>query len=184
MQLKEYFFNMNFKSLFIVLMTFSLLSFGLPKHLQKKVDKEIKSTYNIEFFTFNAITISIEVAQTLSAPFGTDNLFEIKSGDTLAGYAYVAKAPSKTDEFDYLVLLDKELIVLKTKVLVYREDYGGEIGSKRWLKQFIGKTQHDELRYGDNIAAISGATISVRSMTNAMNNLLASLKIIHEKHIL
>ena len=74
--------------------------------------------------------------------------------------------------------------MLKTKVLVYREDYGGEIGSKRWLKQFIGKTQHDELRYGDNIVAISGATISVRSMTHAMNNILASLKIIHEKNIL
>jgi len=175
---------MNYKSVFVVLITFSLLSFGLPKHLQKKVDKEIKSTYNIESFTFNAISISTEVTQTLSVPFGTDNLFEIKSDANLLGYAYVAKAPSKTDEFDYLVLLDKDLIVLKVKVLVYREDYGGEIGSKRWLKQFIGKSQYDELRYGDNIVAISGATISVRSMTNVMNNLLASLKIIHEKHIL
>jgi Na+-translocating ferredoxin:NAD+ oxidoreductase RnfG subunit len=96
----------------------------------------------------------------------------------------VSKAPSKTDNFDYLVLLDPELIVLKTKVLVYREDYGGEIGSKRWLKQFIGKTQDDNLRYGDNIVAISGATISVKSFTEAINNLLQSLKMLHSKHIL
>jgi len=175
---------MNFKSVFIILLSLSLLSFGLPKHLQKKVDKEIKSTYNIETFDFNTIIISTEIAQTLPATFGTDNLFEIKSEENLLGYAYVAKAPSKTDQFDYLVLLDSELIVLKTKVLIYREDYGGEIGSKRWLKQFIGKSQHDELRYGDNIVAISGATISVRSMTHAMNNVLASLKILHEKNIL
>jgi len=82
------------------------------------------------------------------------------------------------------VLLDAELIVVNTKVLVYREDYGGEIGSKRWLKQFVGKTQNDDLRYGDNIMAISGATISVRSMTAAMNNLLQSLKILHSKEII
>ena len=68
--------------------------------------------------------------------------------------------------------------------MVYREDYGGEIGSKRWLKQFIGKTQNDELKYQDNIVAISGATISVRSMTSAVNDLLHSLKILHSKQIL
>ena len=175
---------MNFKYVFILISAFSLLAFGLPKNLQKKVDAAIQKTFSVKTFQFNALTISAEVAKVLPAEFGSDNLFEIKTKDTLIGYAYVAKAPSKTDQFDYLVLLDKELIVLKTKVLVYREDYGGEIGSKRWLKQFIGKTQHDDLRYNDNIMAISGATISVRSMTQAMNNVLASLKILHEKHIL
>ena len=175
---------MKMKSVFILCITFTLLSFNLPKHLQKKVDKEIKDTFSVEAFAFNAITISSEVVPDLPATFGSDNLFEIKTEDSLLGYAYVAKAPSKTDTFDYLVLLDPELIVLKTKVLIYREDYGGEIGSKRWLKQFTGKTKEDTLRYNDNIMAISGATISVRSMTNAMNNLLASLKILHEKNIL
>jgi len=38
--------------------------------------------------------------------------------------------------------------------------------------------------YGDNIAAISGATISVQSMTAAINNVLASIKILHEKTLL
>jgi len=75
----------------------------------------------------------------------------------------------------------KESLKVKSKVLVYREDYGGEIGSKRWLKQFIGKTHGDSLIYGDNIVAIAGATISVRSMTQAINDVLASIKILHEK---
>ncbi len=175
---------MNFKHISILVLTLSLFAFGLPKKLQKKVDKEIKSVYQIEAFSFNAIAVSSEIASTLPSKFGKDNLFEIKSNDTFLGYAYVGKAPSKTDEFDYLVLLDKDLIVKKTKVLVYREDYGGEIGSKRWLKQFIGKTQGDDLRYGDNVVAISGATISVRSMTSAMNDLLQSLKILHSKAVI
>ena len=175
---------MNFKQISLFLVAFLMLSFGLPKNIQKKVDKEIKSTFNIEAFSFTSISIDKEITNTLYLKFEENNLFKIESNSALLGYAYIGKAHSKTDQFDYLVLLDSDLIILKSKVLIYREDYGGEIGSKRWLKQFIGKTKNDELRYGDNIAIISGATISVRSMTKAMNDLLKSLKILHQKNIL
>lgn len=175
---------MNLKQVSILFIVFIMMSFGLPKNIQKKVDKEIKDVFSIENFSFTNVTLTSNITKDLPSKFGENNLFKIEENNILLGYAYVSKAPSKTDEFDFLVLLDKDLIVLKTKVLVYREDYGGEIGSKRWLKQFIGKTENDDLRYGDNIVAISGATISVRSMTNAMNNFLQSLKILHSKNIL
>ena len=66
------------------------------------------------------------------------------------------------------------------KILVYREDHGGEIGSKRWLKQFIGKTLTHNLKYQKDIAAISGATISARSMTFEVNKLLKAINILHK----
>ncbi|MFL0353562.1 FMN-binding protein [Xanthomarina sp. GH4-25] len=175
---------MNIKLTIIFILLFGFQVIGLPKNLQKKVDKEITETFQTKNFTFEAFVIPTNVASELPSKFETNNFFQIHSNNQLLGYAYVSKAPSKTDQFDYLVLLDTELIVLSSKVLVYREDYGGEIGSKRWLKQFIGKTQNDDLRYGDNIMAISGATISVRSMTTAMNNLLQSLKILHSKNMI
>ena len=43
--------------------------------------------------------------------------------------------------------------------MVYREDYGGEISSKRWLSQFNNSNLNSRFEYGDNISAISGATI-------------------------
>ena len=175
---------MQFKHISILVLALTLLSFGLPEKLQKKVDKEIKSVYEVDSFSFNEITFSEAVAKELPSVFGADNFYEIKSVEKLLGYAYVAKAPSKTAQYDYLVLLDQNLIVKKAKVLIYREEYGGEISSKRWLRQFVGKTGEDELIYNDNIMAISGATISVRSMTNAINNLLQSLKVLREKKIL
>lgn len=175
---------MKIKQLSIVLLIFICFGFGLSAKLQKKVDKAIKSTFEVETFSFNPITISPEDTKDLPSDFGVDHFFKVESSDSLLGYAYVAKAPSKTAKYDYLVLFDAELTVVKAKVLIYREEYGGEIGSKRWLRQFIGKTKDDEFRYGDNIDAIAGATISVRSMTNAMNNLMKSLKILNEKGIL
>ena len=175
---------MKLKQVIFLLITLTTLAFGLPKNIQKKVDNEIKESFTIENFNFTSVSISSEIRKNLSSKFEEDNLFKIEVNNILLGYAYVSQAPSKTALFDYLVLLDKDLIILKTKVLSYREEYGGEIGSKRWLKQFEGKKVDDELKYGDNIVAISGATISVRSMTNAMNNLLKSLKILQSKNIL
>jgi len=176
---------MRFKSpILIISVALFCLSFGLPNNIQKKVDKEIKTVFDIESFKFTSVEIPSNVSNKLPSKFGSDNLFKIEVEKKLLGYAYISEAPSKTAQFDYLVLLDKDLIVLKTKVLIYREEYGGEIGSNRWLKQFTGKKAGDELIYGDNIVAISGATISVRSMTNAMNNLLQSIRILHSKQIL
>lgn len=175
---------MKLKIVSILALTFLLMSFNLPKSILKKIDKEIKSTYGIETYQFNNVNITPEITKELVSDFSNNNLYKIETNNGLLGYAYVAKAPSKTAQFDYLVLLDKDLIVKKSKVLIYREEYGGEIGSKRWLKQFIGKTTDDSLKYGGNIMAISGATISVRSMTNAINNLLQSLKVLHQKNIL
>lgn len=175
---------MYLKSISFFILTFLLMSFSVHKDLQKRVDKEIKSTFSVEKYDYNNIIISKDIADELPSKFGDNDFLKITSNNTLLGYVYMSKAPSKTAQFDYLVLLDKDLIVLKSKVLIYREEYGGEIGSKRWLKQFIGKKSGDELKLGNNIVAISGATISVRSMTNAMNNFLESLKIIQNKNIL
>lgn len=175
---------MRFKQIIVLIIGFSLLSFGLPKTLQKKVHKEIAEEFETENFNLTTISIPTEIEQTLPSRFNDDNFFKIESNNQFLAYAYVSQAASKTAVFDYLVLLDANLVVIKTKVLIYREEYGGEIGSKRWLKQFIGKNQNDDLKYGDNIIAISGATISVRSFTQAMNDLLKSLKILNSKHIL
>ena len=70
---------------------------------------------------------------------------------------------------------DKDLIVSKVKILIYREDHGAEVGSKRWLNQFRGREKGENLAYQKDIAAISGATISVNSLTDAVNDILTYL---------
>ena len=168
----------------ISIFSLMLVATNLPKNIQKKVDKEVKASYGIETYKLIPVIFNKSITEVLPSKFGKNNLFKISSSQDNVGYAYISKAPSKTDEFDYLVLFDNDFIIKKSKVLIYREDYGNEIGSKRWLKQLIGKTENDTLTYGDNIAAISGATISVKSMTNAVNDLLKSIKILHQKQLL
>ncbi|MCM4168752.1 FMN-binding protein [Arenibacter sp. H213] len=167
--------------LFIAL---ALFGYGLPEHLQKKVGKEIEKVFGSSTIVMNAIKVSVVDNAELPTKITTDNFFKLEKGTEFLGYIYVGNAPSKTATFDYLVVFDTDLTVIHSKILIYREEYGGEIGSKRWLQQFIGKTSSDRVDHNSNIDGISGATISVRSMTMAMDNLLQTIAILKNKNLL
>ena len=174
----------NHFSLVFLFSTFLLLGFGLPNKLEKKVQKVVEKTFGVNDFSMAAVAVSPELNTQLPAKITKDNFYKLLHGTTLMGYAFIDRAPSKTAQFDYLVLFDTELKVVRTNVLIYREEYGGEIGSTRWLKQFTGKTGKDRVSIESNIDAISGATISVRSMTRSMDNLLQTIGILQENKVL
>ncbi len=97
----------------------------------------------------------------------------------------LSKAPGKYDEFDMMVVFDSEdLKIMKSSVLIYREEYGGEIGSSRWLKQFIGKNFSNTFRIDYEIQGISGATISVRSATKEIKRLSLLMQKLKETNAL
>ncbi|MCF4102478.1 FMN-binding protein [Gillisia sp. M10.2A] len=171
---------MKLKGIFIIVLTsFFLMAFAFPKNLEKRIDKEVKSTFEVSGYTFSEVKVDKATMLKLPAKISKDNFSKISAKGKVLGYVYVDKAPSKTAQFDYLVIFDNNLKIAKTKVLIYREEYGGEIGSKRWLKQFIGKSSKDNL---NDIAAISGATISVRSMITAVNDILDTVGLLQQKN--
>jgi Na+-translocating ferredoxin:NAD+ oxidoreductase RnfG subunit len=168
--------------LFLFGICFGLVSFSIPDKIEKKADKVISKFLDTENFQKKTIIISEALEGKTTSEFKNGNLFSITSEGKKIGYGYIGNAPSKTATFDYLVLFDTNFIITKSKVLVYREEYGGEIGSKRWLQQFDGESsKSSELKYNQEIIPISGATISVRSMTRAMNDLLQSIAILQKE---
>ena len=173
------------KTIYILLLFLVFSAFIIPDKVLKKADKVIFKYYEIENFSKETIQVSNEINSMTLSEFGKSNLFKINSEDNFLGYGYIGTAPSKTADFDYLVIFDPDMIIIKSKVLIYREEYGGEIGSKRWLKQFNGKSSDSkEIIYGNNIVPISGATISVRSMTKSVNKILKSIKILKNQKVL
>lgn len=156
------------------------MGFSLTPKLEKKIDKALVQFFETDAVSRELVAFAPGEIEALPADF-IERFFEIKINDVDYGYLYVGNAPSKTATFDYMIIFDENYVIQKSKVLIYREEYGGEIGSKRWLRQFNDKDiSSEKLVYGDNISAISGATISVRSMTNAINEVLISLKILIE----
>ena len=167
-----------------MLACFLLMGFGLPKNIEKKVFKELEKTFAQADVQLKAINVEAELNSKLAKKINGDNFFRVIKGEANLGYVFIDKAPSKTAKFDYLVVLDEDLKIVHSKVLVYREEYGGEIGSTRWLKQFIGKKVGDRVSHETNIDGIAGATISVRSMTSAIDQILQTIGELKENEVL
>lgn len=172
------------KKMGYILIMFSLLAFNIPKNLFPKIEKEVKESLNISNFSLVEVKIPAELNLNLPLKISAESFFSIEDEHQHKGYLFYGQAKGKSAFFDFIVIFDKELIISKIKILTYRESYGGEIGSVRWLKQFIGLNPKSSALYKNNIAAISGATISASALTNEVNKLLKSIDILIQNHLL
>lgn len=166
----------------ILLIAFSFLNFTYPKNMDAKIAEEIRSSLGLESFILNQIKVDLNLELPLKIVDST--FYRVESSSKLSGYLYYGQGKGKAAKFDYIVIFDKDLIIAKIKVMAYRESYGGEIGSKRWLKQFVGLSPKSSVVFKKDIVAISGATISASSLTREINKLLQSIAILKEKRIL
>ena len=137
-----------------------------------KAVANIKKTLKIKQVEFiEEITISNEFLSEHAIViyrFKTDNGPDIN-------YAIFREATGKHDKFNYLVITNSKLVITNTRVILYRSEHGGEIASKKWLAQFSGYSK-GKLKYGSDISTISGATISAKSITSDIPDIILILE--------
>ena len=95
------------------------------------------------------------------------------AGERVLGTFFVDAVIGKQDYIGYALALDTQGRVLRLDVLDYRETHGWEIRNERWRAQFAGKSVADPVQLGQDIANISGATLSCRHVTDGVRRLLA-----------
>ena len=101
--------------------------------------------------------------------------FEVYIGETgtrIDGYAMVQNTIGKHKPMTYMVGVDGQGSVSDIELLVFRESRGSEIRQKRFNSQYEGKTVLDPVRINKDISNISGATMSVRSMSAGIKRVL------------
>ena len=106
-----------------------------------------------------------------------DTFYTIKKDNAIVGYLAVTDAPSKFHTFDYYILFDNKAEILKVEILHYRENWGAEICSPKWLKQFIGIDTENSQAYNNGVDGISGATLSVNSLKYDLLKTCKALKL-------
>ena len=163
---------------------FSGFETDLPKSAWKKIEKEWSKQWPDLEIEKEEIQISDEVNAELKIKDIEYVLYQLSSSDEKIGYMMTSKAPSRYDHFDYMVLYNTDLTIKSTKVLIYREDWGGEIASTRWLRQFIGLSSKDQIALDHDIQGISGATISCRSAVIGIKQLTNIMTKLNEKSLL
>ena len=95
-----------------------------------------------------------------------------ETGTQVDGYALVQNTIGKHKPMTYMVGVDNRGHVADVELLVFRESRGSEIRQKRFNVQYEGKTVLDPVRINKDIINISGATMSVRSMSAGIKRVL------------
>ena len=95
-----------------------------------------------------------------------------ESGDKADGYAMIHNTIGKYKAMTYMVGVDLKGNCTDVELLVFRDAKGSEVGRKRFNAQYEGKTVADPIRINKDIINISGATMSVRSMSAGVKRVL------------
>ena len=95
-----------------------------------------------------------------------------ETGDTIDGYAMVHNTIGKHKHMTYMVGVDTSGACTDVELLVFREARGSEVRRKRFNAQYEGKTVSDPIRINKDILNISGATMSVRSISAGVKRVL------------
>ncbi len=101
--------------------------------------------------------------------------FECFIGETNGktdGWALIQNTIGKHKPMTYMVGVNSQGEVTNVEVLVFRESRGSEVRTKRFNYQYEGKNVYDPIRINRDIINISGATMSVRSMSAGVKRAL------------
>ena len=108
------------------------------------------------------------------------NIFTVyvgHTGDAVNGYAFVDTHVVRTLPETFMVVLTPDGTVSATHVLAFYEplEY---LPSSRWLEQLKGRRLSDHLKVGDEIAAITGSTLSSNAVVGGVRRALAAYQVL------
>jgi len=89
------------------------------------------------------------------------------------GFVVVDEVIGKVELISYAVAIAQDGTVRQVEILSYRESHGFEVRLPAWRKQFVGKGVAAPLRVGEDIANISGATLSCTHVADGVRRIVA-----------
>ncbi len=164
------------KGLTILILYVTVFPYFLIGGIREDAEELIFSTYGediqVDFRKWNPPQeIKIYSEKKARSRFMFDHVYiwKISESNSLVGVAILDNVLGKSLPITYLTCFNMDGQLINAHIVKYREDYGYEVGNKRWLNQFIGLGINSDFIIGKNIDGISGATISVNSVTRGIN---------------
>jgi Na+-translocating ferredoxin:NAD+ oxidoreductase RnfG subunit len=103
---------------------------------------------------------------------------EIRGPSGALGHCVESTVAAKSGPFRIRVLVDPNLVVTQAHVVSYTWDRGRDIRKPGFTRRFEGKGPEAPLRIGQDIDAMTGATLSSKAMTAGVRDSIALLKTI------
>uniref|UniRef100_A0A832DEG9 FMN-binding protein n=1 Tax=Ignavibacterium album TaxID=591197 RepID=A0A832DEG9_9BACT len=165
---------MMIKILFILIISFVAYSQNIQEKVNISLENCFGNNIQIDFEKFklkNELKSSIE--RKVGQKFYSDEvyLYKISIDKKIIGYGLLDNVYGKSLPITFLVMFDSTGNILCSEIIKYREPYGGAVQSKEWNDQFKGKNMDSDFVVGKDVSGISGATISVNSVTKGIKKL-------------
>ena len=128
-------------------------------------------------FNMHILKLTEDIKKTVQTKvkqkFYRDKLYywNISQGDSTIAYAFLDNVIGKSMPITFLVILNINGDIIRSNVIKYREAYGGEVDNKGWLRQFENRNNNSSYEISKDIDGISGATISVKSMSKGIQKI-------------
>jgi hypothetical protein len=100
------------------------------------------------------------------------NVWQVLCQGKMIGWFFIDQVVGKHELITYALGLNADGSVRQFQIIEYLEAYGYQVRELKWRDQFVGKTVDSPLAVGTDIGNISGATLSVRHITNGIKRLL------------
>lgn len=151
---------------------------NLPSKVEKRMDKQLKKHFRTKNYIKNQIDISAYIHNETSTysyevinQKSSDTCFliiNVANGCKIGGCDINNSGGKQFEKFYIYSLYNTSGTLLDLHILDYQSDYGFMVTSRWWLKQFVKKSS-ETYKYNKNIDALSGATKSVQSVIQEMN---------------
>jgi len=166
--------------LFLPIIDFSSHQISFPRIVEKRVAKRLDKFFEKEEYIKTPYHIPDSLAEKSNSYYYLVKskqgnkvvimVITIANGCRVGGCDVEHKEDEEFEQFYLYSLFTLTGELIDIKILDYQGEYGYEVTSKWWLRQFK-KNWSQHFEYGKNIDAISGATISVKSMIREMTML-------------
>ena len=161
----------------IYFLFFSLTNI-IAQEIKERTERIIKESFGMDVnYTFLQYTlpsnIKRKIENTVKQKFFKDWLYvyKISVKDTVVAIGILDNVIGKSMPITFFVLLDVEGNIISTNIIKYREPYGGAVSNENWNEQFTGKNSNSDFTVGKSVNGISGATISVNSVTKGIRKI-------------
>tara|TARA_Y100000590_G_scaffold331461_1_gene376621 strand:- start:2391 stop:2936 length:546 start_codon:yes stop_codon:yes gene_type:complete len=162
------------KNIILLVLSSFLFSSAITDKTEERINELIPHITSMEWSMYQIPKKTIkDIQNTVKQKFFRKelNFWEISTNDSLKYYAFLDNVIGKTMPITFLVIFDNKATVYNASIIKYREPYGGEVRGKKWLNQFNAYTDTSKYKVGKDISGISGATLSVKSVTKGIHKL-------------
>jgi Na+-translocating ferredoxin:NAD+ oxidoreductase RnfG subunit len=123
--------------------------------------------------TLDAAQLQQLEAQGVRGRSATWSVRVARRGGAALGFVVTDEVIGKVELISYAVGVALDGSVKQIEILAYRESHGFEVRLPAWRRQFVGKNAGSALRVGEDIANISGATLSCTHVTEGVRRIVA-----------